>query len=64
MMPNPFLTSNNPSDPENFRYIERFSMTYFDMYYIITSIMLLCQAIVYLQIARENLIIFIEEHIN
>ena len=39
-------------------------MNYFDLYYIVTSIMLLCQAVVYLQIARENLIIFIEEHIN
>ena len=39
-------------------------MSYFDLYYILTSVMLVCQAVVYLQIARENLIIFIEEHIN
>ena len=42
----------------------RSQMTFFDLYYITTSVMLICQAVVYLQIARENLIIFIEEHIN
>jgi len=26
--------------------------------------MMICQAIVFLQIARENLIIFVEEHVN
>ena len=39
-------------------------MSFFDLYYILTSIMMVCQAVVYLQIARENLIIFVEEHIN
>ena len=62
MMPNPFMTSNNSDDGA--LYQDRSQMNYFDLYYIVTSIMLLCQAVVYLQIARENLIIFIEEHIN
>ena len=62
MMPNPFMTSNSADDDA--LYQDRSQMNYFDLYYIVTSIMLLCQAVVYLQIARENLIIFIEEHIN
>ena len=62
MMPNPFMTSNSADDDA--LYQDRSQMNFFDLYYIVTSIMLLCQAVVYLQIARENLIIFIEEHIN
>ena len=62
MMPNPFMTTKSSDDGA--LYNDRTQMNYFDLYYIVTSIMLLCQAVVYLQIARENLIIFIEEHIN
>ena len=61
-MPNPFPQSTSSAiSPQ---YGDRSQMSIFDMYYILTSVMLLCQAVVYLQIARENLIIFIEEHIN
>ena len=62
MMPNPFMTTD--TSEYGYSYQDRSQMNYFDLYYIVTSIMLLCQAVVYLQIARENLIIFIEEHIN
>ena len=50
-MPDPFSQS-------------RGQVTYFDVGYILTCIMMICQAIVFLQIARENLIIFVEEHVN
>ena len=55
-MPDPFkITEGNDF---------RSQFTYFDMYYILTSVAMVCQAVVFLQIARENLITFVEEHVN
>lgn len=40
------------------------SLNIFDLTYIVTMVMMLSQAIVMLHIARENLLIFVEEHMN
>ena len=39
-------------------------MTYFDLSYMLTFVMMITQALVILHIARENLVIFVEEHMN
>ena len=42
----------------------RSQMTLFDLQYMLTFLMLMAQAVVLLQVARENLLIFVEEHVN
>ena len=48
-------------DPFN---TKKASVNIFDMTYIVTTVMMLSQAIVMLHVARENLLIFVEEHMN
>mmetsp|Transcript_23700 Transcript_23700/g.29393 ORF Transcript_23700/g.29393 Transcript_23700/m.29393 type:complete len:136 (-) Transcript_23700:668-1075(-) len=43
---------------------QRTKMTIFDLGYILTFCMMLCQGIVMMQFAREHLLIFVDEHVN
>ena len=45
-------------------FVHRSQMTLFDLQYMLTFVMLTAQAVVLLQVARENLLIFVEEHVN
>ncbi len=45
-------------------FVHRSQMTLFDLQYMLTFAMLMAQAVVLLQVARENLLIFVEEHVN
>ena len=45
-------------------FTQRAQMTLFDLGYMLTFVMLLAQGVILLQVARENLLIFIDEHVN
>ena len=45
-------------------FVKRDGMTIFDMGYALTFMMMLAQAVVMLQFAREHLLIFVDEHVN
>lgn len=45
-------------------FVTRKEMNLFDLVYMLTMMMMITQAVVLLQFARENLLVFVEEHIN
>ena len=49
--------------PDPFQKQER-TFNFFDLTYIITFVMMYAQAVVMLQVARENLFVFVQEHEN